>query len=403
MSKSVERHAIPAITGVGAATGKNVVTNERVAAILDKKPASIDRMMTMTGAGIQERRWVDSPLLGAPDPLADVDPNDPKRDKEPWKNHGLEIAASDLGVEALREAAKMAKVDLNTIRAIHGASGSQDLRAVAVAALIQSKLGLPKDVRTYDAYAACPGWVHALSNSFNSLDSRYGDGGPQAAIGAEVISPILNKNRPALFVLFGDAAGATITDMVVPDEGAPTAMAFKFGTDGSLAEELCMPGGGSKFPTSEKTLALDLETLVMNGELVAENAVKYMAKATMDAIAAAGYQKEDIDWVIPHQANRKIMDDTFREVMAQRDLEGNIMDEAGIPYHKMVATVQRYGNTSTASIPTAMRDAIADRRVKRNQLVVVTSFGAGLNYGAAVLPMVGLPSSSSLSRRGFRV
>lgn len=390
MSKSPEQK-IPAIIGVGGATGKNVITNERIAEILGKKSDSIRRMMGITGAGIEERRWVNSPILGHPDSLADVDP----KEKEPWKGRGLEVAASDLGVEALREAAKMAHVDLNTIRAIHGASGSQDLRAVAVAALIQSKLDLPHDVRTYDAYAACPGWVHALSNSFNSLDSRYGEGGPQAAIGAEVISPILNKNRPALFVLFGDAAGATITDMVVPDEGAPTAMAFRFGTDGSLAEELCMPGGGSKFPTSERTLALDLETLVMNGDLVAENAVKYMAQATKAAIAAAGYQKEDIDWVIPHQANRGIMNKTYDAVMGiDRTTMGNVADEAGIPYHKMVSTVEKYGNTSTASIPTAMRDAISDGRVQRNQLVVVTSFGAGLNYGAAVLPMVGLPGKA---------
>lgn len=385
MSRNIEANdkKIPAIIGTGGAFGRNVVTNEMVAGILGRKPNSIERMMTMTGAGISERRWVDSPTFtGNPQILEN--PNDPK-DKEFWRTQGLEIAASDLGSEALLQAAAMAGVDVKTIKEIIGASGSQDLRGVAVAALIQNKLGLSKNTRTYDAYSACPGWVHALNNSFNSLTSPYGEAGPQAAIGTELLSPILSKDRPALFVLFGDASGATITDMVVPDAGAPTAMAFKFGTDGSLALELCMPGGGSRYPTSEQTLAQDIETLVMNGDVIAENAVKAMAEVTKRAIAQAGVAKEDIDWIIPHQANRRIMDKTYDEVM------GNVADEAGVPYHKMIATVHKYGNTSTASIPTAMNDAIHDGRLKRNHLVVVTSFGAGLNYGAAVLPMVGLP------------
>lgn len=384
MSRSAEQiNKLPAITGVGAAFGKNVVNNEKIAEILGRKAGSIERMMTSTGAGISERRWVDSPNFSGTPQLLD-NPDDPK-DKDYWKTQGLKIAASDLGSEALLNAANMAGVDVKDIQAIVGASGSQDLRGVAVAALIQHKLGLPTGVRTYDAYSACPGWVHALSNSFNSLASPYGEGGPQAAIGTELLSPILSKKRPALFVLFGDASGATVTDMVVPDTGAPIAMAFEFGTDGSLANELCMPGGGSRYPTSEHTLAQDIETLIMNGEVIAENAVRYMAQVTRLAMQKAGVTAQDVDWVIPHQANRGIMNDTYREIM------GNVADEAGVPFHKMIATVHKYGNTSTASIPTAMNDAIEDGRLKRNHLVVVTSFGAGLNYGAAVLPMVGLP------------
>lgn len=377
----VEGERIPAITGIGAAFGRNIVPNSRIDELLGKKSGAVDRMMKITGAGIEERRWVDSPQLESPQELRGPDP----KNRNYWKTHGLEIAASDLGVEALMEAANMAGVDLQEIKAIFGGSGSQDLRAVAVASLIQSKLGLPNNIRAVDSYAACPGWLHALKNSFDSLYSPIGEGGPQAAIGAEVISPILSKDRPALFVLFGDASGATVTNMVIPDTGAPTSMAFQFGSDGRLAEELCMPGGGSKYPTSAQTLELDLNTLVMDGEIVAENAVKRMAEASRTAIERAGVQVEDIDWVIPHQANRMIMNNAYDLLM------GNMADEARIPYDKMIATVQKYGNTSTASIPTAMHDAYQDGRLKRNHLILVTSFGAGLNYGAAVLPMVGLP------------
>ncbi len=382
MKMSPENNTIPAITGVGASFGKNIVNNADVARLLQRKEGSIKRMMESTGAGIQERRWVDSPnVTGKPQSLSD--PENAK-EKDPWKSRGLKVAASDLGAEALQNAAKMAGVDVKDIKTIIGASGSQDVRGVAVAAFIQERLGLGKDIRTYDVYSACPGWIHALNNSMVNLSSPYGEGGPQAAIGVEVLSPILSKKRPSIFVLFGDAAGATVTDLVVPDAGAPTTMAFKFGTDGSLALELCMPGGGSRYPTSEQTLEQDLETLVMNGPLISKHAVTYMAEVTRQAIKDAGVEREDIDWVIPHQANLGIMQSTYREVM------GNVADESGIPYRKMISTVQKYGNTSAASIPTAMNDAIHDGRLKRNDLVVVTSFGAGLNYAAAVLPMVGL-------------
>lgn len=378
----IEQGKIPAITGVGAASGENIVNNERVSQILGIREKAIGRMMSMTGAGIVERRWVNSPQIGVEQELRNPDnPEDP----DFWKEHGLKVAASDLASTALTRAAEMAGIDVKDIKAIVGASGSQDMGGVSIASQVQDRLGLPRSTRTYDVYSACPGWLQALRNTFDGLTSLVGEGGPQAAIGAEVLSPILSPRKSSLFVLFGDASGATIVDNVAPDAGAPTAMAFEFGTDGSLANELCMPAGGSRFPSSEQTINLDLHTLHMNGPVVAEHAVRYMAEATLMALKKAGLSKDDIDWVIPHQANRKIMEETYREVM------GNVADAAGIPYHRMISNVERFGNTSTATIPTAMAEAIQDGRLRRNQVIVVTSFGAGFNYGAAVLPMVGLP------------
>ncbi|MGE5041860.1 MAG: 3-oxoacyl-ACP synthase III family protein [Candidatus Levyibacteriota bacterium] len=384
MSK-IERERIPAITGVGAAFGKNEISNERVSQLLGIREKTIGRMMSMTGAGIEHRRWVDSSQLGVTQTL--TNPNDPK-DPNYWKEHGLEVAASDLASEALLRASEMAGIDVKNIKAIVGASGSQDLRGVPIAAMIQDKLGLPRSTRAHDVYSACPGWLQALRNTYDSLLSPLTEGGPQAAIGSEVLSPILSKERSSLFVLFGDAAGATVVDNVIPDEGAPKVMAFEFGSDGSLAQELCMPGGGSKYPSSQETLDADLHTLLMNGPVVAEHAVNYMAEATQAALKKAGISREDVDWIIPHQANRGIMDDTYKRIM------GDTADAAGIPYGNMIATVHKYGNTSASTIPIAMAEAIQEGKLKRNQLVVVTSFGAGFVYGAAVLSMVGLPKKA---------
>jgi 3-oxoacyl-[acyl-carrier-protein] synthase-3 len=369
---------LPAITGIGAAHGKNAVTNEELARKLfppkspDESPGRSVKLMQrlMRPIGIESRYWVDRDLIDMPTTGTAI--------HSAIQLRGLQIVTSDLAVEAVLQAADMAGVEKSSITSVTVGSGTQDFRGVAVAALVQDKLGLPTTTRTYDVYAACPGWVHALANTFNDLYSPIGAGGPQAVVGAETLSPILSEQEQLLYPLFGDAAGATIVEMVEPDPGAPTGMAFAFGTDGSYARNLYMPGGGTVHPTSHATIDQDLHTLKMDGGLVKDLAVKHMAALTQAALAKAGVSIDDVALLVPHQANLEIMQATA--------------DAAGIPYERMAVSIDHYGNTSAASIPTALREAWEQGRVKRNDVVAFATFGAGLNFGAAVIPMVGLPA-----------
>lgn len=368
---------VPAIIGIGTAHGKRSVTNEELAKQLfppkspDEAPGRAAKLMQrlMRPIGIESRYWVDHELIEMSTEGTAIHSGIALR--------GLEIATSHLAAEAAFQAIGMAGIDKDAITTVTVGSGTQDFRGVAVAALVQEKLGLPTSTRTYDVYAACPGWLHALFNTFNELYSPIGTAGPHAVIGAETLSPILSEKEQLLYPLFGDAAGAAIVDLVEPDAGAPATAAFAFGTDGRFAKNLYMPGGGTVHPTSEETVAKNMHTLMMDGALVKELAVKHMAALTKSALAKAGLAVEDIALIVPHQANLEIMRDTA--------------DAAGIPLERMAVSIDHYGNTSAASIPTALREAWEQGKVKRNDIVAFATFGAGLNFGAAVVPMVGLP------------
>ncbi|MDP2649211.1 MAG: ketoacyl-ACP synthase III [bacterium] len=340
---------IPAITGIGKAVGRRTISNADVAQVLEKPAGVIERLMKPVG--VITRYWVEKG----------------------------EQVTSDLAVQALLEALEMAGVKGQSLKGITVATSTPDLVAVTTAAIVQSKIGLPKNIRVHDVSAACPGWLHAFYNTINDLASPYGIGGPQGVIGAEITSLFISKNKPMIAPLFGDAAGAVILELVKPDPGAPTIIEFAFGSDGNLAKALCIPAGGSAEPTSEQTVNEDKHTLFMDGKVVRENAVSGMVEVIKKVLEKANLPLEEVDWLIPHQPNLEIIKDTIEEV--------------GFPIERTIITIDHYGNTSAASIPTALFEGVKQERVKRNHKVVFVSFGAGFNTAACVISMNGLPKS----------
>lgn len=337
---------IPAIIGIGSAVGKNIIGNDQIAERLGRKPATIDRMMRPVG--IKTRYW--------------------RKDGE---------TTSDLSVEALTEALAMAKIEKSDLKTVLVCTSSPDYLGVPVASMIQEKLGLPMNIRFCDITAACTGWVQGLYNTFVDLTSPLGRGGLQAVLGAEVTSPTLSVKQQNVYLLFGDAAGATIVDLVKPDSGAPTNISFAFGGEGSYAKKLYVPAGGSKYPASQETIDNDMHSVHMEGEVVKEAAIKWMVEKTEEVLEKAGVPKEEVALFIPHQANLEIIEKTAEEL--------------NFPWEKVMITVDHFGNTSAASIPTALREAWDKGRIKRNDMLAFATFGAGFTFAAGVIPMVGLP------------
>jgi 3-oxoacyl-[acyl-carrier-protein] synthase-3 len=344
---------IPAITGIGKAAGRNIVTNADLDEMLGSKKGFVDRAMRRTGTGIEQRYWV------------------------PMENHMAQQTASDLGTEALIGAIEMGGIDKNDLRKIVVATSSPDFLGVSVAAMLQHRLGLPNNIQAYDLAAGCTGWLQATHEAYANLLSPLGMGGPQAVGGVEILSPILSKNKLNTFIIFGDAAGVTIVNLVKPDEGAPTNMAFVPGADGSLADKLNVPAGGSRYPTSQYTIENDMHSMSMEGDIIKENAITRMIEVSKKAVEKARVPMEDVALFIPHQANLSIIQSTAEGL--------------NFPMEKVMVAIKSYGNTSAASIPTALREAWDRDRIKRNDMMLVASFGAGLEYIAAILPMVGLP------------
>lgn len=353
MTERFTEGKIPAITGVGKAVGRRLVTNEDIDGMLGRKKGSTDRAMRMTGTGIEQRFWV------------------------PMESYEAKQTTSDLGSEALAEAIKMAGIYNDNLKKVIVATSSPDYLGVSVAAMVQHKLGLPTTIQAYDLAAGCTGWLQAVDDGFANLQSPVGRGGPQAVIGAEIMSPVLSKKQTNTFMIFGDAAGATIIDLVPPDKGAPTNRAFVPGSDGSLAEKLSIPAGGSKYPPSQHTIDNDMHSMHMEGEIIKKNAIRRMVEVTKKALEESGVPMEEVALFIPHQANLSIIQ--------------AIAESLNFPMERVMVTIDKYGNTSSASIPTALREAWDADRIKRNDIMVVATFGAGLVYIAAVLPMVGLP------------
>lgn len=341
------KEKIPAIIGVGVAFPNRVVTNEMVDPMIGAKPGVTDRLGHTTG--IKERRWV---IPG-------------------------EQTTSDLAVEALNHALDMAEIDKNALKSIVVGTSSPDYYGVADAAIIQHRMNLPISVRGYDISAGCTGWAQALKNIFTDISSPYGDGGPQIAIGSEILSPALNKEERLSFPLFGDGAGATIVDMVEPDEGIDVKPVIRFGVDGQFAENLCMRGGGSKNPGTIETMTKGWHTLHMDGGVIGKQAPLRMAELGRQVLEEARMSIENVTLLIPHQANLAIMKD--------------VAEALNVPQEKVIVTIDRYGNTSTATIPTSLREAWDQKKISRNDILLFVTFGAGLTVAAGILPMVGLP------------
>lgn len=278
---------------------------------------------------------------------------------------GKEENTSDLALRASQRAIDMAGVSLDDIDLVLVATITPDMAFPSTACLLQHKLGIPK-VACFDLEAACSGFLYALDVADGMLSSgRYKCA---LVVGAEKLSSIMDWEDRTTCVLFGDGAGAAVLSKT--GEGSEL-LGFQCGADGSNPSLLHQPAGGSALPASIETISDRGHFLKMNGREIFKSAVRVMERASRELLSRHGLDKSEVDHVIPHQANARIV-----ESLSQR-LE--------IPLEKFYCNLHKYGNTSAASIPIALDEAFKDSKLKKGDLGLLVAFGAGLTWSAALV------------------
>lgn len=276
-----------------------------------------------------------------------------------------EMASSDLAVESARRALLQAGLAATDLDLIIVATVTPDMFFPCTASLLQHRLGA-RHVMAFDLLVGCTGFVYGLAVAREMIAS--GSFGRALVVGAETLSRITNWEDRSTCVLFGDAAGAAVLGPVEEGRGI---LSYVMGNDGTNADALKIPAGGSRLPASPETVRQKLHYLVMNGPEVFKFAVRVMAESSEEAVAKAGLTMQDIELVIPHQANYRIIEAAARRFQ--------------LPADRFVTNLDRYGNTSSASIPVALDEAVREGRVKPGDHLVLSSFGAGLAWGSMVL------------------
>ena len=274
-------------------------------------------------------------------------------------------AASDFAVKAAQAALKTANLKPEDIDLVICATITGDMPLPATASIVQHKLGVPQSP-AFDLQAGCSGFIYALQVA----DSLVLDGSYTRVlvIGVDLLSRLTDWTDRNTCILFGDAAGAAV---VAPVDGDSGILSFYLGSDGSGAELLMTPAGGSRIPATHSTVENNMHFIKMNGREVFKFAVRIMGDAAVEALNRAGFTPEDVDVLVPHQANTRIIN-----AAAER---------LGLPAEKVFVNVNKYGNTSAASIPLALDEAYQNGAIKTGDLVVAVGFGAGLTWGASVI------------------
>jgi 3-oxoacyl-[acyl-carrier-protein] synthase III len=319
------------ITGLGVDIPERVVTNDELATFLDTSDEWI-RQRT----GISERRVAD-PGLGA----------------------------SDLGAEAARRAIDDAGLSPLDVGLVVAASISPDHLFPATAARIAHQVGA-RDAGACDLLAGCTGFVYALSYACGLVASGLQD--HVLVVGAEAISRILDWQDRSTAVLFGDAAGAAVVSVA---QGPERILGFDLGNDGAGADLLRLPAGGSRLPASATTVAQRDHFLKMNGREVYRFATRIVTTSATRVLSSCGRTVAEIDLFVPHQANLRIIDAACRHL--------------GIDRQRVYTNLERYGNTSCASIPLCLEEARSEGRLREGDLVLLMGFGAGLSWGACLM------------------
>ena len=270
------------------------------------------------------------------------------------------VLSSDLGAMAARHALDMAGLKPDDIDLIIVATSTPDFLGgfPSTACVVQRKLGITNECAALDVQAVCSGFVYAMSVADNFI--RCGMHKRVLVIGSEVFSRILDFNDRTTCVLFGDGAGAVV--LAASDE--PGVLATRLHADGRHADILCVPG------TVQGGAITGSALLYMDGQAVFKLAVSVLEKVANEVLEIAGMEASQIDWLIPHQANIRIMQGTAKKL--------------GLPMEKMVVTVDQHGNTSAASIPLAMDVAMRDGRIKAGQHIMLEAVGGGFTWGAVL-------------------
>jgi 3-oxoacyl-[acyl-carrier-protein] synthase-3 len=278
-------------------------------------------------------------------------------------------ATSDLASEAARRAMTAAGITPEEIDLIVVATVTPDMFFPSTACFVQRKIGATNAV-CFDISAACSGFLYALQVARHFLNA--GSRTTALVIGAEKLSSLVNWEDRNTCVLFGDGAGAVVIRAVDADTNAPgRVLSTVMGSDGTLSDLLKVPGGGSALPITPENAASRPNTIHMEGRETFKHAVTRMCQASEQALEMAGLTKADIAMVIPHQANARIIT--------------AIADRLGLPEEKTFVNVDKYGNTSAATIPVALDEAHRQGRIKRGDIVLLVAFGGGFTWASSVL------------------
>jgi 3-oxoacyl-[acyl-carrier-protein] synthase III len=318
------------ITGLGTYTPDRILTNDELSELVDTSDEWI-----MERTGIKERR------IAAP-----------------------EQAMTDLALPAARIALEQAGVKPDELDLIIVATVTPDMMFPTTGSLLGDLLPAP-DAAAYDLLAGCTGFVYALAQAHAMVSAGLSK--KALVVGGDVLSKILDWTDRSTIVLFGDGAGAVVLERV-PEGGF---LGFELGADGSGGPQLYMPAGGSRAPASAETVAGRQHFAKMNGREVFKFATRVLVDSAEKVLDECGVPVEEIDVYVPHQANVRIIDHARKKL--------------GIPEERTVVNVDRFGNTSSGSIPLALGDAEADGRLKEGEMVLMTGMGAGLTWGSALI------------------
>lgn len=278
-------------------------------------------------------------------------------------DRGLTLA--ELAKRASLVALEQARIGPEDLGAIILATATPDRLLPSTACDLQALLGADQ-AAAYDLCAACSGWLYGLTQAEGLIAS--GQSEHVLVVGGELLSRIIDMSDRTTAILFGDGAGAAIVSRATDDRGM---LSTFIRSDGKLAELLWRPAGGARIPISQQVVDDKSHYIRMAGREVFKSAVLTMAEACDEALRRAGVTADQIDLLIPHQANIRIIQATA--------------DHAGIPMDKVMVNVDKFGNTSSASIPLALADAVAEGRVKDGSLLLLVAFGAGFTWGSIVV------------------
>lgn len=319
------------ITGIACYAPPRVVTNDDLSKIVETSDEWI-----RTRTGISQRHY--------------VDPG---------------VATSHMATEAARTLLEQKQIDPKTIDLIVLASVTPDMFFPATACLIQDRIGA-KNAWGFDLSAACSGFVYALTVGAQFVGA--GSHKRVLVIGSDTMSSILDFKDRATCVLFGDAAGAVLVEPAEDGEGI---LDFMHDVDGSGGCELYMPGGGSLHPTTQETVEKRMHYVHQEGQQVFKYAVRRMSEISANLLERNGITGNDLAVVVPHQANLRIIRAT--------------QDRIGVPDEKMMVNIDRYGNTTAATIPLGLRDAVETGRLKKDDLALIVAVGAGFTTGGILM------------------
>jgi 3-oxoacyl-[acyl-carrier-protein] synthase-3 len=277
------------------------------------------------------------------------------------------LAASDIATEAARKACQAAGVDPGEVDCIILGTVTPDMPFPSTAAFVQKKLGAKAGGCAFDLSAACAGFLYALS--IGDAFIRRGQFKRVMVIGVEVLSRIADWTDRGTCVLFGDGAGAVL--LVPESDPKKGVLSTHLYADGTFTDILYQPAGGSREPATAATVAENRHVVKMNGREVYKHAVRNMAAASKVALESNGLEAKDVAWVIAHQANIRI-------------IEG-VSERVGIALDRFYINVDRYGNTSSASVPTALDEALEMGKIKDGDLLVFSALGGGLAWASAAV------------------